>query len=104
MRKLLFGLFIAESRQAVKLSQRAFADTLNIHHTYISKIENAKIDVMPSHDLLIRMANTLGVTHEAMLDKAGYYDPAKLDAALEKHPKLASLIRAIYETEDKQQP
>jgi transcriptional regulator with XRE-family HTH domain len=56
-----FGEKIRELRQAKNLSQRALGDLVGVSFTYISKVENEKLDFgdYPSEDLIRKLANAL---------------------------------------------
>jgi len=56
-----FGEKIRELRQAKNLSQRALGDRVGVSFTYISKVENEKLDFgdYPSEDLIHKLANVL---------------------------------------------
>src|ERR1700733_9640045 len=64
-----FGERIRELRKSKNLSQRALGDKVGVSFTYISKIENEKLDFgdYPSEDLILRLAGALGVDAEEML-------------------------------------
>jgi HTH-type transcriptional regulator, competence development regulator len=51
------------------LSQRALGQMIGVSFTYISKIENEKIDFgdYPSEDLILKLANVLEVDEDEML-------------------------------------
>lgn len=58
MSRKLFGLFINEKRQIIKMSLRKFAQKIKISPEYLSKIENGERSA-PSKDILVRMAEKL---------------------------------------------
>jgi transcriptional regulator with XRE-family HTH domain len=60
-----FGEKIRELRKARNLGQRALADKVGISFTYLSKIENEKLDFgdYPSEELIRKLAKALG--HDA---------------------------------------
>ena len=51
------------------LSQRALGQMIGVSFTYVSKIENEKIDFddYPSEDLILKLANVLEVDEDDML-------------------------------------
>ncbi len=57
-----FGEKIRELRKAKNLSQRALGDKVGVSFTYISKVENEKLDFgdYPSEDLIRKLAKALG--------------------------------------------
>jgi transcriptional regulator with XRE-family HTH domain len=56
-----FGEKIRELRKAKNLSQRALGDLVGVSFTYISKVENEKLDFgdYPSEDLIRKLAKAL---------------------------------------------
>src|SRR5437867_2531049 len=60
-----FGEKIKELRKAKNLGQRALAEQVGISFTYLSKIENEKLDFgdYPSEELIRKLANALN--HDA---------------------------------------
>lgn len=98
MRKKVFGQELRRIRKIlVGRSQAWLASIVGVHVTYISKIETGNIDIMPSRDLIEKLESALFVDSGYLLDLAGYYDPKKLDEALERDPTLARDIRKLYE-------
>lgn len=97
MRKERFGKHLKQWRESCNLSQKELAARVSVHPTYISKIENGKVEIMPSYDLLKRLEKELFLDCDAILDYAGYYDPVKLDKIIETYPDIAREIRRLYE-------
>lgn len=64
-----FGERIRDLRKAKNLSQRGLADKVGVSFTYISKIENEKLDFgdYPSEDLIRKLAKSLGADADELL-------------------------------------
>jgi transcriptional regulator with XRE-family HTH domain len=64
-----FGERIRQLRTQRRLGQRALADAVGVNFTYISKIENGKLDFgdYPSEELILRLADALEVDAEELL-------------------------------------
>src|SRR5690606_17870800 len=64
-----FGEKLRELRKAKNLSQRDLAARVGINFTYISKIENEKLDFaqFPSEELIRKMAAELDADEEELL-------------------------------------
>lgn len=64
-----FGQKIRALRKAKNLSQRDLADRVKVNFTYISKIENEKLDFgdYPSEDLIIKIAKALDADADELL-------------------------------------
>ena len=64
-----FGPRIRELRKAKNLSLRALAEAVGVSFTYISKIENEKLDFgdYPGEDLIAKLATALDVEADELL-------------------------------------
>ena len=64
-----FGDRVRELRTAMGLSQRALGERVGVSFTYISKVENGKLDFgdYPSEDLIRRLAAALDADEEELL-------------------------------------
>ena len=64
-----FGEKVRELRKEKGLTQQALADAVNVSFTYVSKIENGKLDFgdYPSDDLICRLAKILNVDADGLL-------------------------------------
>ncbi len=64
-----FGERVRHLRTQKRLGQRALARAVGVNFTYISKIENGKLDFgdYPSEELILRLAEALEVDAEEML-------------------------------------
>lgn len=63
-----FGEKVRHLRKAKGLTQRDLADRVKVNFTYISKIENGKLDFgeYPSDDLIRKLARVLGADADEM--------------------------------------
>ena len=66
---MTFGDEIRELRKAKNLSQRDLAARVKVNFTYISKIENERLDFgdYPSDDLIRKLAKALGADADELL-------------------------------------
>ena len=66
---MTFGERIRELRLAKNLGQRALADKVGVSFTYISKVENGKLDFgdYPSEELIHKLAKALGADTDELL-------------------------------------
>jgi HTH-type transcriptional regulator, competence development regulator len=64
-----FGHKVRELRTAKGLSQRALGERVGVSFTYVSKVENGKLDFgdYPSEDLIRRLAAALDADEEDLL-------------------------------------
>ena len=64
-----FGDRIKNLRKAKNLSQRALGDLVGVTFTYISKVENEKLDFgdYPSEELICKLAKALGEDEDELL-------------------------------------
>src|SRR5690349_15490829 len=77
-RRMNFGERIRDLRKAHALTQRTLAEKLGVDFTYLSKIENGRLDQPPSEALIRRMAEVLGADPEELLDLSGQFDAKAL--------------------------
>ena len=90
-----FGSYIRQLRRDKQLTQRAFAEQLEVDFTYISKIENGKTDNPPSEDVIRKMAQILEIDADRLLDLAGKFNQSDLRRAVEDTPEIAILLRRL---------
>jgi transcriptional regulator with XRE-family HTH domain len=64
-----FGEKVRELRKAKNLTQQRLAEKVKVNFTYISKIENGKLDFgdYPSDDLILKLARALGANADEFL-------------------------------------
>lgn len=64
-----FGEKVRQLRKAKYLTQRDLADKVKVNFTYISKIENGKLDFgdYPSRELIRKLAKVLGEDADELL-------------------------------------
>lgn len=93
-----FGSRVRELRISKKLTQRQLADQLKIDFTYLSKIENGKLDHMPSEEVINKIAQFLDANPDELLDLAsrgGKIDPEALKNTIDKNPDVGILLRRL---------
>ena len=93
-----FGATIRSLRKARGLSQLALVNALQlvgirIDVSYLSKIENGKLVVLPSADLIRALAALLDTDPQMLLALAGKFDTKALQARIRQNPELAVLLR-----------
>jgi HTH-type transcriptional regulator, competence development regulator len=89
-------------RQARHVSQRALAMAVGVDHTYLSKIENAKLNFgdYPSEELICKLAEALEADPNELLLLAGKIPPAVKQRVIERPDvflKLATLDDATLD-------
>jgi transcriptional regulator with XRE-family HTH domain len=97
-----FSERIRELRKAKNLSLRALAEAAGVSFTYISKIENDKLDFgdYPSEDLIGKLAAALGADKDELLLLAKKVPPEIRERLFERPDafrKLASLDDAALD-------
>jgi transcriptional regulator with XRE-family HTH domain len=91
-----FGDRVRELRKAKNLGQRALANEIGVSHTYVSKIENEKLDFgdYPSEELIRKIAKALDADEYELLLLAEKI-PEQIRKRVMEHPdafrKIASL-------------
>ena len=92
---------LRELRRAARLSQRALAEQVGVDFTYLSKIENGRVEP-PSEGVLLRiakeLASKLGKDETALADElitlAGKI-PSDLAETLSRNPEVVRLLRSV---------
>lgn len=79
------GSRIRELRRGRGLTQREFAKAVGIHHTYLSKLENDRVETRPAAETIGAMAEALGVDRDWLLVQCGR-PPQTLVDALDDDP------------------
>ena len=89
-----FGSRIRQLRVDKGISLRDFAGMIGIDYTYLSKIENGKVDP-PSEDRIRVIARELGENEEDLLGMAGKFSSDQIRKVVEEHPEVGKLLRRI---------
>jgi transcriptional regulator with XRE-family HTH domain len=90
-----FGEEVRRLRKDKNLTQRELADLLKVNPTYISKIENNTIEVLPSEEVISNLATHLNTSQELLLELAGKIDARMLQEKAIENPDVAFLLRRI---------
>ena len=95
-----FGQTIRNLRRAQRLTQRELADNvqalgLKADFTYISKIENDRLEVPPSEALIRGLAQILETEAEGLLQLAGKFNQKALQAVVAEMPEAGILLRRL---------
>ncbi len=98
--ELTFGQTIRQLRRNQRLTQREVAQSvqalgLKADFTYISKIENDRLEIPPSEILIRGLARILETDAEALLDLAGKFDQKALQAVVAEMPEAGILLRRL---------
>lgn len=89
-----FGSRIRDLRKEKDISLRDLADRVGLDFTYLSKIENGKVEP-PSEDKIRKMAKVLEADEEELLDLAGKVSSGEIRKAVQANPSLGVLLRKI---------
>jgi transcriptional regulator with XRE-family HTH domain len=97
---LTFGQTIRQLRRAQRLTQRELAENaqalgLKADFTYISKIENDRLDIPPSEPLIRGLARILETNAETLLELAGKFDQKALQEVVAEMPEAGILLRRL---------
>jgi len=94
-----FGERVRELRKARNLSQRTLGGQVGVSFTYISKVENGKLDFgdYPSEELICKLAKALDVDEDELLLLA-----KKIPAAIRKRLfERPDVFRALAACDDR---
>jgi transcriptional regulator with XRE-family HTH domain len=99
-RSATFGQTIRQRRRAQRMTQRELAERvqglgLKADFTYISKIENDRLEVPPSEPLIRGLAKILETDAEALLELAGKFDQRALQEVVSEMPEAGILLRRL---------
>jgi len=89
-----FGSRIRELRKERGISLRDLADRVKIDFTYLSKIENGKVEP-PSERIIKLVAQELDTDSEELLNLAGKVSSEQIRKAVESNPSVGILLRKI---------
>jgi len=94
------GQTIRRLRREQRLTQRQLAERvqglgLKADFTYISKIENDRVEAPPSEPLIRGLAKILEVDAEALLELAGKFDQKALQEVVSEMPEAGILLRRL---------
>jgi transcriptional regulator with XRE-family HTH domain len=94
-----FGERLRELRKAKNLSQRTLGNQVGVSFTYISKVENEKLDFgdYPSEELICKLARALDVDEDEMLILAEKI-PGQIRRRVFERPEV---FRALARCDDK---
>ena len=95
-----FGQRVRQLRKLHGLTQQELAGKLQdegvqASFTYISKIENNKVDTTPSEEFIRGLATVFEVDAEDLLDLAGRFDHRALQEVVADIPEAGVLLRRL---------
>jgi transcriptional regulator with XRE-family HTH domain len=85
------------AKTRVKVGKASFS--ARIDATYLSKIENGKIDAPPSESVIRGLAKALSCDEEELLTLAGQFDARELQRVASTSPEVAMLLRRLQRRE-----
>lgn len=90
-----FAERLRELRQAKNLSQRALASKVGVDFTYLSKIENEKLDFAqyPSEDLILKLAEALEADADELMLLAEKIPPLIKKRVMERPDEFLQIAR-----------
>ena len=90
-----FGEIVKELRKQERITQRQLAEILDVNFTYVSKIENDRLETPPSEKLIRRLAQALRTDPDNLVALSGKIDARQLqDIAMHK-PEASAVLRRI---------
>ncbi len=99
---MTFAQRLRELRKGCGLSQKALAGMVTINFTYLSKIENERLDFaqFPSEELICRLAAALQTDENELLILAKKVPPRIRDRVLQRPDVFAALANCDDKTLD----
>src|SRR5687768_9514336 len=95
---MTFGERLRQLRREQHLNQRTLAARVGIDFTYLSKIENGRLDP-PSADTIVKLAQALGANPDELLLLA-YKVPQDLIPIITRSPQWPMFLRSIRDLRD----
>ena len=95
---MTFGARLRQLRRAQHLNQRTLAARVGIDFTYLSKLENGRLDP-PAADTIVRLADALGADADELLLLAGKV-PQDLVPLITRSPQWPAFLRSIGDLTD----
>jgi len=89
-----FGERVRQLRVAMRMSQRDLAERVGVDYTYLSKIENNKMDP-PSDKVIRKMAAELGADEEELLSLAAKVSQGELRESVNRDARMGVLFRKL---------
>jgi len=89
-----FGKRLRQLRLDQRLTQRALAERVAVDFTYLSKLENDRMDRPPSEDLLRRLAEALETDADELIQLAQRV-PRDVAEIVVQRPEAAELLRSM---------
>ena len=89
-----FGERVRQLRVAMRMSQRDLAERVGVDYTYLSKIENNKMDP-PSDKVIRKMAAELGADEEGLLALAAKVSQGELRETVARDARVGVLFRRL---------
>ena len=89
-----FGEMLRELRKAQGYSQRELANILEVSFTYLSKLENNRMDRPPSEELIRKMAEALHAKADDLLVLAERI-PTDIAEIILDQPESIELLRSM---------
>lgn len=90
-----FGERVKELRKKARITQRQLAEILDVNFTYVSKIENDRLEAPPSEKLIRRMAQVLSTDAEELVALSGKINARQLQDIAMKKPEAGAVLRRI---------
>ena len=97
--KKTLGKVMRELRLNAKVSQSKMADILNIDKTYLSKLENDRVNIKLSNRVIDAIAAEYGISQKFIRQQLGMFtkrEQAKLNSLLRQEDQFPALINAMY--------
>lgn len=93
MNEETFGQYLKKIRLAHNVSQRELANNIGVDFTYLSKIENGKLEP-PAEDTIKKIADFLGENADNLILLANKI-PSDYKEVLKSDPKIPFMLRQI---------
>ncbi len=94
---LSFGEAIKNARKGKGLSQRKLASLIGIDFTYLSKLENNRVDYAPREEIIRAIAQNLDLNEEELIFLAGRIPHQDCELLKQHYQAMPVLFRRMRE-------
>ncbi len=94
---LSFGEAIKNARKNKGLSQKRLAYLIDIDYTYLSKLENNRVDYPPREEIIRALAQNLDLNEEELIFLAGRIPRQDCELLKQHYQAMSVLFRRIRE-------
>lgn len=97
-----FGIIIRQARIEKAYSQRQLAELVPMDFTYLSKLENDRVDTPPSEEIIRSLARYLDLNEEELVFLAGRIPQCYEKVMKQNYKNMPELFRKLHKNIDRE--